>query len=201
MLGLPKSTEVTRPFPKAQIYKKFGWKTKQRDSFDRDIAYLAFVNWISPHTLSAIPEGSEVKEIFIVEVSLKKRDFDIGNILLLSKSVPQRVIYVLHFGNEAMLAVYHTKLFTTSWQPFESYTVELSGLSLDSVWETIISSIGQFSIEKENTLTQQITIHEERTKLLRQIEKLEHQVNATKQPRRKRDLFIKLQKLKQQYNG
>ena len=123
------------------------------------------------------------------------RDFDIKNITLLAKSIPQRVIYLLRFEDEAMLAVYHSKLFTAPWQSLDSATVALSGLNLDAVWQSLVSSIGQFSVEQENTLSEQIKVDEERDKLLRQIAALERQMNATKQPRRKRELFLELQKL------
>lgn len=196
MLGLPQSTEVKRPLPEAQLYKRFDWKPSQRESFDGDVSRLDFVNWIAPRTLPAIPESAEVKEIFVIEVSLKNRDYDPKNIVLLAKSIPQRVIYILRFEDEAMLAVYHSKLFTTPWQSIDAATVALTGLNLDAVWETIVSSIGQFSVAQENSLTEQIKIDEEREKLLRQIASLEHQMNATKQPRRKRVLFLELQKLK-----
>lgn len=201
MLGLPQSTEVKRPLPKVQLYKRFDWKPSQRDSFDGEVSRLDFVNWIAPHTLPAIAEGTEVKEIFVIEVSLKNRDYDPKNIVLLSKSIPQRVIYILRFKDEAMLAVYHSKLFTAPWQPIDSATVALSGLNLDAVWQSVVSSIGQFSVAQENSLTEQIKVDEERNKLLRQIAGLERQMNATKQPRRKRELFLELQKLKGGLNG
>lgn len=196
MLGLPQSTEVKRPLPKAQLYKRFDWMPSQRDSFDGEVARLDFVNWIAPRTLPAIDEGTEVKEIFVIEVSLKNRDFDTKNIVLLAKSIPQRVIYLLRFEDEAMLAVYYTKLFTSPWQSLDSATVELSGLNLDAVWQFIVSSIGQFSVEQDNSLTEQIKIDEEHEKRLRQIATLERQMNSTKQPRRKRELFLELQKMK-----
>lgn len=196
MLGLPQSTEVKRPLPKAQLYKRFDWKPSQRDSFDGEVSRLDFVNWIAPRTLPAIAEGADVKEIFVIEVSLKNRDYDQKNIVLLAKSIPQRVIYLLRFEYEAMLAVFHTKLFTAPWQSLDSASVELSGLNLDAVWETIVSSIGQFSVEHDLSLTDQIKVDEERAKLERQISALERQMNATKQPRRKRELFVELQKLK-----
>ena len=197
MLSLPQSTEVKRPLPKAQLYKRFDWKPSQRESFDGDVSCLDFVNWIAPRTLPAIAEGAEVKEIFVIEVSLKSRDFDQKSIVLLTKSIPQRVIYLLRFEDEAMLAVYHSKLFTAPWQSLDSATITLSGLNLDAVWQSLVSSIGQFSVEQENSLTEQIKVDEERDKLLRQIASLERQMNATKQPRRKRELFLELQKLKQ----
>ena len=95
-----------------------------------------------------------------------------------------------------MLAVYHSKLFTSSWKAIDDFTLPLTGLNLESVWENIVSSIGQFSIEEDKSLSEQIKIDEEREKLLRQIATLERQMNATKQPRRKRELFVELQKLK-----
>lgn len=195
MLNLPKSTEVKRPLSKAQLYKRFDWKPSQRDSFDGEVSRLDFVNWIAPRTLPAIAEGAEVKEIFVIEVSLKSRDFDIKSIVLLAKSIPQRVIYLLRFEDEAMLAVYHSKFFTSPWQSLYSATVALSGLNLDAVWENIVSSIGDFLVEQENSLTEQIKVNEERDKLLRQIAALERQMYAAKQPRRKRELFLELQKL------
>lgn len=196
MLGLPQSTEVKRPLPKVQLYKRFDWKPSQRDSFDGEVSRLDFVNCIAPRTLPAIAEGAEVKEIFVIEVSLKNRDYDPKNIVLLAKSIPQCVIYLLHFEDEAMLAVYHSKLFTAPWQPIDSATVTLNGLNLDDVWQSLVSSIGQFSVEQEHSLTEQIKADEECEKFLRQIATLERQMNATKQPRRKRELFFELQKLK-----
>lgn len=198
MLSLPSSTEVKRPLPKAQLYKRFDWEPSQRESFDGDVARLDFVNWISPRTLPAIADGAEVKEIYVIEVSLKNRSFDHKNIILLAKSIPQRVVYMLRFENEAILAVYHTKLFTAPWQPLDSATIEFTGLNLDTVWQSIVSSIGQFSVEQHKSLSEQIKADEEHEKLLRQIAALERQMNATKQPRHKRELFIELQKLKMQ---
>lgn len=197
MLGLPQSTEVKRPLPKAQLYKRFDWKPSQRDSFDGDVSRLDFINWIAPRTLPAIAEGTEIKEIFVIEVLLKSRDFNHNNIVLLAKSIPQRVVYLVRFEEEYRLAVYHTKLFITDWQSISNISslLIINGLNLDAVWQAIVSSIGQFSVEQENSLTEQIKVDEEREKLLRQIAALERQMNATKQPRRKRELFLELQKL------
>lgn len=197
MLGLPQSTEVRKPLPKAQLYKKFDWKPSQRDSFDSVVARLDFIHWISPKTVPAITEGAEVKEIFVIEVTLKSRDFDMKPIEQLARSIPQRVAYLLRYEQEARLAVYHTKLFVSAPQGTDTLNISLTGLNLDTIWESIVSSIGSFSVEQENSLTEQIKVDEERDKLLRQIAVLERQMNTTKQPRRKRELFLQLQKLKQ----
>lgn len=196
MLNLPKSTEVRRPLPKVQLYKRFDWKPSQRESFDGQVSRLDFVNWIAPRTLPAIAEGAEVKEIFVIEVSLKSRNFDTKSIVLLAKSIPQRVIYLLRFEDEAMLAVYYTKLFTSSWQPLDNVIVPLEGLSLDTVWQNIVAFVGKLVFADGNSHTEQIRIDEERAWLIRQIESLERKMRSTVQPRRKRELFVEIQKLK-----
>lgn len=203
-LGLPESTRVKRSLPKAQLYKRFDWKPSQRESFDGDVSRLDFINWIAPRTLPAIAEGSEVKEIFVIEVTLKSRDFDTKSIVLLAKSIPQRVIYLLRFEDEYRLAVYHTKLFISDWQFLTTHYSLLTTtlLNLDAVWLNIVCQIGNVnsslltSRSSLSNLTEQIKADEERDKLLRQIAALERQMYATKQPRRKRELFLELQKLR-----
>ncbi len=197
MLGLPQTTEVKRSLPKAQLFKRFDWSASQRERFDAEVSRLDFVNWISPRTLPAIAVGNDIREIFVVEVSLKCRDFDTKVITLLAKYIPQRIVYLLRYKDEAMLAAYHTQLFSTPWRAIDDIILPLSGLNLDAVWENMVSSIGQFSVEEDKSLSEQIKVDEERAKLERQIATLERQMNATKQPRRKRELFIELQKLRQ----
>lgn len=199
MLGLPPTTDVKRPLPKAQIFKRFDWTASQRERFDAEVSRLDFVNWISPQSVPAIAVGNEVNEIFVVEVSLKSRDFDAKAITLLAKYIPQCIVYLLRYEDEGMFAVYHAKLFTAQWRAIDDIALSLSGLNLDAVWGNIVSSIGQFSVEGDKSLSEQIKVDEERAKLERQIAALERQMNATKQPHRKRELFLELQKLKTHY--
>lgn len=196
MIDLPISTEVNRALPKAQLYRQFDWKPSQRESFDGDVARLDFVNWISPRTLPAIAEGSEVKEIFVVEVTLKRRDFDIRNITLLAKSIPQKIVYLLRFEDEARLAVWHTRLFVTPWQSRQETNLPIDGLNLDAVWQNIVTAIGQFTVEEDHSLSEQIKVNEEQAKILRQIEMLEREMRSTAQPRRQRELFAEIKNLK-----
>lgn len=198
MYGLPKSTEVKKPLPKAQLFKQLGWTASQRERFDGDVSRLDFSHWISPRTIPAIAVGNEVKEIFVVDVALKRRNYDIKSIILLARSIPQQIIFALHWENEVQLAAYHTKLFVTAWQfltPNSSFLI-IEGLTFDAVWSNLISSIGSFSVEQQNSLTEQIKIDTERAKIEKQIAALEKQMYASKQPRRKRELFEEIKKLK-----
>lgn len=199
MLGLPQSTEVNRPMPKAQLYKKFELKQAQRDAFDADIARMEIVNFIAPQSLPGIAEGTEVKAVFVVDVELKRSDYDTKNILLISKLIPHRIIFALRHEDKVQLAVYHTKLFTGPWQPLTpnaSCLIPINGLNLDAVWQNIVAFVGELEVTEGNSLTEQIRVDEERTRLMRQIETLERQMRSTTQPRRQRELYAEIKKLK-----
>jgi hypothetical protein len=196
MIGLPTSTAVRRQLPKKAIFAKFELKPSQRDSFDGDVARLDIVHWISPKTVPAIAEGAEVKEFYVVEVALKRKDFDERNIELIAKLIPQRILFALHFEAEIQLAIYHTKLFASSWQPEDTVSIPLQGLTLDAVWEQIVATVGGVVVEQGNTLTEQIAVDEQRAKIEKEIAALKRQMKAANQSKRKAELFDKIQKLK-----
>ena len=198
MYGLPSSTEAKKQLPKKAIYAKFDLKPAQRESFDADVSTLYIVGVVSPRTVPAIAEGEEVKEFYVVSVQLKRKEYAPKNIALLTKLIPQRMVLALHYGDEVQFAIHHTKLITSAWQLFtlNSSLFTLEGLSLDTVWENIVKSIGHIEVEEGNTLTEQITNDDKRAKLLAQIATLERKMASEKQPRRKREYFEQIKKLK-----
>ena len=198
MYGLPQTTEVRKQLPKKAIYAKFDLKPSQRESFDADIARIDIVAVISPSTVPAIAEGKEVKEIYLLTLQMKRKEYDSKNIALLTKLIPQRMVFALQFEEQTQFAIYHTKLISSAWQPTDDATLPLSGLNLDTVWENIVTHIGQIEVEEGNTLAEQIASNDQRAKLLAQISTLERKMANEKQPRRKREHFEQIKKLKSQ---
>jgi hypothetical protein len=202
MLGLPTSTEVRRQLPKKAIFAKFELKPSQRDSFDADVSRLDIVNWISQKNVPAIAEGTEVKEFYVVEVALKRKDFDERNIALIAKLIPQRILFVLHYENDIQLAIYHTKLFVSEWHSDDHiYNLLSTNYSLDQVWENIVATIGEVVVEQGNTLNEQIAVDEQRAKIEKEIASLKRQMKATNQSKRKAELYDQIKKLKGGLNG
>lgn len=196
MYGLPQSTETKKQLPKKAIYAKFDLKPSQRESFDADISRIDIVNVVSPTTIPAISEGVEVKEFYVLAVQMKRKEYDPKNLLLLTKLIPQRMVFALHFDDEVQFAVYHTKLITSDWSERTPQIVFLQGLNLDAVWDNIVKSIGGIDVAEGNTLVEQIKENAEREKILKQIEVLQHKMAIEKQPRRKRELFEEIRILK-----
>lgn len=198
MYGLPISTERKRQLPKKAIYAKFDLNSVQRESFDADVARIDIVAVISPTTIPALSEGTEVKELYVLDVQMKRKEYDAKNILLLTRLIAQNMVFALRHENQVQFAIFHTKLFTTAWQPVEQATLPLSGLNLDTVWENIVKEIGQIEIADGHTLVEQIAENDQRAKLLAQIAILERKMANEKQPRRKREYFELIKKLKEQ---
>ena len=143
-----------------------------------------------------IPAGEKVGSFFVLLVALKKKDFDEKTVATLSKLIPQNILFVLEFEGQSKLAIYHTRLMQTDWKPTESRTIELWGLNLDKVWENIIRSLELGVWNEELSLDENLTLHTEQEKLKKQIEKLEKQARAEKQPKKKFELVQQIKKLK-----
>ena len=195
MLGLPKNTELNKQLTKKAIYAKFQTNTAAKEKIDADISRITIVNEIAPNKVN-IPAGDEVKNFFVLLVSLKRKEFDEKTIATLSKLIPQNILFVLECGSESKLAIYHTKIMQTDWKPTEEQRIELQGLNLDKVWENIVVAVGNVDIEQGNTLDEQIEVNEKRQKFEKEIAKLEKQARAEKQPKKKFDLVQRIKVLR-----
>ncbi len=200
MYNLPETTRVKRQLSKNAIYTKFNLKPSQQKSLDADISRIDIVSEISKETIPALNEGVEIKRCYVLDVQLKTKDYDIKNIVILTKLIPQKLILALHFDNQIQFAIYYNQLITSPWKASESATLSIEGLNVDSVWTNFVKTIGNIKIESGNTLSQQITIDTQRAKLCSKISALENKMRKEKQPRRKREYFDQIKQVKLMFN-
>ena len=132
----------------------------------------------------------------MLDVQLKKKDYDEKNIAMLSKLIPQNILFALQYEDETQLAIYHTKLIKSDWKSTTDTDIRLSGLNLDTVWENIIKDIGELHVREGKTLTEQIQEDERLVKLKKQIEELERKCRTEKQPRKRLELYNRMLELK-----
>lgn len=201
MYGLPHTTEIRKQLPKKAIYAKFELKPAQRDGFDADVSRIDIVAVVSPTTVPAIAAGEDIKEFYVLAVQLKRRDYEVKNIAMLSKLIPQNIVFALQYEEQTQLAIYHTKLIRSDWKPTDETSISVTGLNLDTVWENIIKAIGEIQVQEGKTLTEQIQDDERVGKLKKQIEDLERKARAEKQPRKKLEIFEDIKQLKRILNG
>ena len=106
---MPKGTEVQKQLPKKLIFEKFNLNTAAQEKFNANIARIYIVNEISPATTN-IAEGETVNAVYVLQILLKKRDYDPKEILLIARLIEQRMIFVLTFEEQISVAVVRGRL-------------------------------------------------------------------------------------------
>ena len=197
MLGLPKSTEISKPLPKKAIYAKFNMNTAAKDKLDADISRIVIVNEVSPQTVKTLTATEEVPSFFVLLVSLKNKGYDERTIAQLSKLIDQKLLLVLEYKEECRLAVFHTKLLQSGWQKTAECRVPLHGLDLREVWQNIVTRVGGIEIEEGRSLEQQIEADERRAKIQKEIDRLERLARKETQPKKRFEIVQKIQTLKE----
>ena len=199
MFNLPANTEVNKALPKKAIFAKFGLKAAQRDHFDEDISRLVISHEITTRSVPALATV-DIQGIYVVTVLLKRKDFDHRNIELLTKLIPQKMVIALLLDEQVQFAIFHERLFFSPWQPATEANLPLNGLSLDDVWQSMVTTIGDITVQDGNTLTEQITLDEQQEKLRKQIAALEKRLNKEKQFNIQREIYAEIKRLKSQLN-
>ena len=197
---MPKGTEVQKQLPKKLIFEKFNLNTAAQEKFNENIARIYIVNEISPATTN-IAEGETVKAVYVLQILLKKRDYDPKEILLIARLIEQRMIFVLTFEEQISVAVVRGRLLASDWHSPDDDALTLNGLNMDAVWENLNVQISGVELQDGHTLDEQLAENDRRDKLLKEIEKLEKLARAEKQPKKKFEYVQMLKSLNCELEG
>lgn len=197
MYQLPEKSLMKKQLPKAAVYRKFNLNAADKARFDKDISRMDIVAEISPDTI-AIANGKTVNAIFVLQIALKQKNFDEKNLSMIAKLINQSIVFVLLYEQQAMLAVYHGKLFHSEWCEEDSLVIQIKGTDVDAVYQNIITQIGNIEITGSRTLDEQIAEDERVAKIQKEIEKLERMARKEVQPKRKFELHQRILKLKEE---
>lgn len=199
MLGLGESTKIKKIIPKKIIFGKFkkDLNPNRKNSFNDEISRITLTNEISPHSLN-IEEGKEIKNVFVIKLDAKQEKISDANISLLSRFFGQKILYLISYEGRGKLAIFQEKLFQTDYQNIDEIQIELEGLNLDTIWENLVLSISGYEIQEDKTLEEQIKIEEKRSKLIKQIERLDRQGRRESQPKKSFEIYQQMKKLKKE---
>ncbi|MCM1161886.1 MAG: DUF4391 domain-containing protein [Roseburia sp.] len=202
MFDLPKSTEIRKYVHKKIIYNKFAAELsgRKKSNFDADISRVLITNEISPVSVN-IKEGQQVKSIFVLQVELKKKEYNERNIVLISKLFGQHLLIVLKYVDEMQLAVYQTRLLHSEWMLVDNVHINLSGLDLDAVWEGVVTQVSGIVVSNDNSLNEQIALEQEKDRLRKQIVDLEKKARKEIQSKKKFEMFQRLKEYQKKLEG
>ena len=142
MFQLPPATAINKPLYKKAVFEKFNLKATERDRFDTDISRMALVARVSSATVPALTKGKEIEGFYVLQVALKRKDYDTKNILMLQKLIPQKMVFAMQYEEQTQFCIFHTRLQQSEWMLTSEAAIPLQGLSLDDVWNNIVAIIG-----------------------------------------------------------
>lgn len=201
MIDFPSSTKVGRRLPKEAFYKHLPLSATLKAKFVSDVERITVENSLTKDNLNLAKE-TDVKEILLISILLKKQDFDGKIVEAIARQNPHKLIFLLEYENQRQLAVYYRKLYLSEWVSEGDLNLRLSGDTLDAIWEDLVRQIAVHSsavLEKSNqTIEEQLENQDEIDKLNMLISKTETAAWKEQQPKKKYELYTQVQKYKEQ---
>ena len=208
----PKSTEFNKRIPKTKFYEHIELGRKIKDSFVQDIDLIIWANKIAPSTVH-IAVGEKVTEIQVFRIVLKHSEFNTNVLRIIDEQIPYHILFIICADNKEQAWIGYKEqsgsesrafkvdsYYHTAWQKPEELELAIEGLNMDAVYEGFVKQISSSTapIQWDDDLSAKDNTAkiEERKKLQKQIEKLERQLRKEMQPRKKFELYQKLQELK-----
>ena len=178
----------------------------------QDIDSIIWANKIAPSTVN-IAAGEKVTEIQVFRIILKQSDFNKDVLKTIDEQIPYHILFIVCYRDKEQAWIGYKEqsgsesrafkvdsYYHTAWQKPEELELAIEGLNMDAVYESFVKQISASTapIQWDDDLSAKDNTAkiEERKKLQKQIEKLERQLRKEMQPRKKFELYQKLQELK-----
>lgn len=201
MIDFPASTVVRRRLPKEAFYKHLPLSAALKAKFVSDVDRIVVENSLTKGNLNLAKE-SEIKEILLLSITLKKEDFDGKIVEAIARQNPHQLIFLLAYEDERQLAVYHSKLYRTDWLKDDELSLTLKGNTLDEIWDDLVRQIAISSEavlqRKDQPIEEQLKDQDEIDRLGKLIKKTETAAWKEQQPKKRFELYSKLRDYQKQ---
>ena len=201
MIKFPQSTVVHKRLPKEAFYKHLPLTAAVKAKFVSDVERIQVENTLTKGNLNLAKE-SEIKEILFLSITLKKQDFDGKIIEAIARQNPHKLVFLFVYEDQRQLAVYHSKLYRSAWVQEKELDIALQGSTLDEIWDDLVRQIAISSealLKQENqSVEEQLRKQDEINRLQKLIEKTEAAAWKEQQPKKRFEMYTRLQEYKRQ---
>ena len=204
MIDFSESTVVRRRLPKGAFYKHLPLTPALKNKFVSDVDRIVVENSLTKSNLN-LAKDSEIKEIMLLTITLKKQDFDGKIVEAIARQNPHKLIFLLVYGEKRRLAVYHSKLYQSEWVREADLSMSLAGSTLDEIWDDLVRQVAIHSEaaqqKPDESIDEQLKRQDEIDKLNKLIKKTEAAAWKEQQPKKRFELYTRLQGYKNQLEG
>ena len=171
-----------------------------KEKFVSDVDKIFVENSLTKDNLN-LSVDSNVKEILLLSITLKKQEFDGKVVETIARQHSHQLVFLLIYDDQRQLALYHGKLYRTQWMPEGELRLDANGFSLGEIWNGLIEQIALYEERAESanmlTIDQRLVLQEKIIKLERQIEKTEAAAWKEQQSKKRFELYTRVQTYKQ----
>lgn len=166
---------------------------------------VTLANVLSSDTLN-LPAKGKVKEIYVFDIELSSKTIPALFISALDKAINLHTIFVLHYDRKEMLygaykertekGVKIAKYYGTNWKDQSEQIIVPLVTSLDEIYKAMICALIPLDAVDEENTSDFVARYEQVTKLKKEIDKLQHHVDAEKQSKKRFELNEQLKQMK-----
>ena len=166
---------------------------------------VTLANVLSSDTLN-LPAKGKVKEIYVFDIELSSKTIPALFISALDKAINLHTIFVLHYDRKEMLygaykertekGVKIAKYYGTNWKDQSEQIIVPLVTSLDEIYKAMICTLIPLDAVDEENTSDFVARYEQVTKLKKEIDKLQHHVDAEKQSKKRFELNEQLKQMK-----
>lgn len=207
MFGLPDITYFGKIVPKNKFYDKLAIDKKIERSFIDQIASIRWLHKLSADTLN-VEKGGTVEEVEVFLIKLKTSELDLNVLRLMDRQLHYHLIFIHEFEEQYQLwtgykeestntAFKVVNYYHTDWVTEESFSLQVDGLNMDTIYENLVRQIAGDTLTQENSESLKETVDRQaaREKLEKDIEKLRAKIRKEKQFNRQVELNKQLKLL------
>lgn len=205
MFVFSSKTQVNKKFRFQELFKlMLADKAVRVDA--KTVLSVTLANVLSSDTLN-LPAKGKVKEIYVFDIELSSKTIPALFISALDKAINLNTIFVLHHDGKEMLygaykertekGVKIAKYYGTDWKDqSEQITVPLDVTSLAEIYKAMICTLIPLDAVDEENTSDFVARYEQVTKLKKEIDKLQRQVDVEKQSKKRFGLNEQLKQMK-----
>jgi hypothetical protein len=200
MISISHNTLIHKQIPKDMFYSHFHVSKSIRNKFISDVESI-FMEWKLTEETLHLNKKSHIKEIDGLLLQTYDETCN-DKVLETITKLPRKVFLVLGTGAKRQAAIFYRRLYRTPWMDKRLIELEVNGNTLDNIW---IHLIEQIALPKEDWGSTSFTILDKRLAywnhfrdLKKEIERLEKAARKETQPKKKYELYTKMQEYQKQ---
>ena len=164
-----------------------------------DIKKITITNILSTKTLN-VEVGSETKEIIVLLIELKVKNYDRRIIESIAKYNQHSLLFYMQYESEHQQLVWIDKLYENEWKIDNKYIISINGLNMDEIWKNIVMHIIGLSPRNKKSLVDSLLIQEEMYRIKKQIDNLQKKVITEKQANKQFEMSARLKEYRKRLN-